>query len=73
MFLLLTSHFSPYNIFMSNWTWLILLVLALTVLGLAALGLVTKHFYWGSRGAPPLTGEQRRIIREEERKLKTER
>jgi hypothetical protein len=38
---------------MSNWTWLILLVLALTVLGLTALGLVTKHFYWGSRGTPP--------------------
>jgi hypothetical protein len=38
---------------MSNWTWFILLVLALTVLGLTALGLVTKHFYWGSRGAPP--------------------
>ncbi|MGC2237940.1 MAG: hypothetical protein WA584_17400 [Pyrinomonadaceae bacterium] len=50
---------------MSNWTWLIILVLALTVLGLTAIGLVTKHFYWGSRGTPPLTGEQRRILNEE--------
>ena len=50
---------------MSSWTLLIILVLALTVLGLTAIGLVTKHFYWGSRGTPPLTGEQRRILKEE--------
>ncbi|HEY0426594.1 MAG TPA: hypothetical protein VGC76_02190 [Pyrinomonadaceae bacterium] len=51
---------------MSNWAWLILLVIALTVLGLAALGLITKHFYWGSRGTPPLSSEQRRLQREEQ-------
>lgn len=50
---------------MSNWAWLIILVLALTVLGLTAIGLITKHFYWGSRGTPPLTSEQRRILNEE--------
>lgn len=50
---------------MSDWTLLIILVLALTVLGLTAIGLVTKHFYWGSRGTPPLTSEQRRILKEQ--------
>ena len=57
---------------MSHWTWLIILVIALTILGLTALGLVTKHFYWGSRGTPPLSKDQRRILREEQERRNKE-
>ena len=50
----------------SSLTWIILIVLALTVLGSLALGLTTAYFYWGSRKTLPLTGEQRRLLREEQ-------
>lgn len=38
---------------MSNLQWLIVLVLALTVLGSLVLGLTAKHYYWGPRKGPP--------------------
>lgn len=41
-------------------------MLLLTVLGSVTLLLITVKYYWGERGAPPLTGEERRKQREEE-------
>lgn len=38
----------------------------LTLAGSLALLITTVKFYWGARGTPPLTGEARRIAREEE-------
>lgn len=51
---------------MSSFAWMIFLVLLLTVLGTLALLLTTIKFYWGERGKPPITGEERRLQREEE-------
>lgn len=51
---------------MSNFAWMLVLVLILTVLGSSALLLVTVKYYWGERGTAPLTGEERRNqLREE--------
>lgn len=50
----------------SSLIWIIVIVLGLTVLGSLALGLTTAYFYWGSRGTPPPTGEQKRLLREQE-------
>ncbi|MEO8041270.1 MAG: hypothetical protein ABI646_01555 [Acidobacteriota bacterium] len=55
---------------MSSFAWIIILVLLLTLLGTAALGLVTVKYYWGERGTPPLTGEERRKQHEEELRLR---
>ena len=54
----------------SSLIWIILIVLALTVLGSLALGLTTAYFYWGSRGKPPLSSEQRRLLEAEEARSK---
>lgn len=51
---------------MSNFALMILLVLILTALGTAVLAFITVKYYWGERGAPPLTGEARRQKRAEE-------
>ena len=51
---------------MSSFAWILILVGALTLLGGGALLLVTFKYYWGERGTPPLTGEQRRLQKEEE-------
>ena len=51
---------------MSSFAWIIVLTLILTGLGALVLLLVTLKYYWGERGTPPLTREQRRIAREEE-------
>lgn len=50
----------------SSLLWIIVIVLALTLLGSLALGLTTAFYYWGSRKTPPLTGEQRRLLKEEQ-------
>lgn len=50
----------------SSLLWIIVIVLGLTLLGSLALGLTTAYFYWGSRKTPPLTGEQRRLLKEEQ-------
>ena len=55
---------------MSNLAWILLLVGLLTLLGTTVLVLVTVKYYWGERGAPPLTGEERRRQHEEELKLR---
>jgi hypothetical protein len=55
---------------MSSLAWLITLVLLLTILGTAALVLVTVKYYWGERGTPPATGDERRRLKEEELRLR---
>jgi hypothetical protein len=55
---------------MSNFAWVIVIVLALTVLGTLTLGFITVKYYWGARGTPPLKGEERRRQREEELRLR---
>lgn len=49
---------------------MIVLVLVLTVLGSLTLGFITVRYYWGDRGKPPLTGEERRLQKEEELRLR---
>ena len=55
---------------MSSFAWILILVGALTLLGGGALLLVTFKYYWGERGTPPLTGEQRRKQKEEELRVR---
>jgi hypothetical protein len=54
----------------SNFAWIIFLVLILTLLGTLTLVLITVKFYWGDRGTPPPKGEERRRLREEELRLR---
>lgn len=49
---------------------MIVIVLALTALGTLALGIFTLKYYWGERGKPPATGEERRRLKEEELRLR---
>lgn len=51
---------------MSSFAWIFIIVLALTLLGSGTLIFITVKYYWGERGKPPLTGEERRRQREEE-------
>src|SRR6187431_126734 len=51
---------------MSSFAWIIVLTLILTALGTLVLLLITLKYYWGARGTPPVTGEQRRLQKEEE-------
>ena len=46
--------------------WIIVIIVALTILGSLALGSVTIFYYWGARGAPPPTGEQKRLLKEQQ-------
>lgn len=55
---------------MSSMAWLFVLVGALTLLGSAALFFSTVKYYWGERGRPPLTGEERRRQKELELQLR---
>jgi hypothetical protein len=55
---------------MSNFAWLIVIVLILTVLGSATLIITTLKYYWGERGRPPLSREERRRQREMELRLR---
>jgi Flp pilus assembly protein TadB len=55
---------------MSSFAWIITLTLILTILGTLVLLLITVKYYWGERGTPPATGEQRRRQKEEELKLR---
>lgn len=50
---------------------MILIVLLLTAVGVFVLAFITVKFYWGDRGTPPLTGEQRRAQKEVELKLRS--
>lgn len=49
---------------------MITLTLILTALGVLILLFITVKYYWGERGTPPLTGEQRRRQKEEELRLR---
>jgi len=42
------------------------LTLVLTALGTLVLLLITLKYYWGARGTPPVTGEERRLQKEAE-------
>ena len=55
---------------MSSFAWIIILTLILTALGTLVLLVITVKYYWGERGTPPLTGEQRRRQKEEELRLR---
>ena len=55
---------------MSSFGWIILLVGLLTLVGTLTLFLITVKYYWGARGAPPLTGEERRRQYEEELRMR---
>ena len=55
---------------MSSFAWIIIIVLMLTLVGTTTLALITLKYYWGERGQPPLTGEERRLQKEEELKLR---
>ena len=55
---------------MSSFAWMIFIVLLLTALGSLTLILITVKYYWGERGRPPLTGEERRRQKEEEIRLR---
>lgn len=49
---------------MNNYFSMILIVLALTVLGVITLGFITVKYYWGERGAPPPSAAERKRLRE---------
>ena len=51
---------------MSSLGWAMVIILGLTVIGSAALLLVTLKYYWGERGTPPLTRAERRKQKEAE-------
>lgn len=55
---------------MTSFAWIIIIVLLLTLLGTAALTLVTLKYYWGERGQPPMTGDERKRQLEEELRLR---
>ena len=63
-------RYSCFGQIMSSFAWLLLLVFLLTVLGSAALLLVTVKYYWGERGTPPATGERRRAQKDLEVRLR---
>lgn len=55
---------------MSNLAWMIFIVFVLTLLGAGTLAFITIKFYWGDRGKPPLTGEERHLQKEREMRLR---
>jgi len=55
---------------MSSFVLVLLLVGLLTLLGTLTLVFITVKYYWGERGTPPLTGEERRKQKEEELRLR---
>ena len=55
---------------MSNFAWMIIIVLILTLIGTLTLASITLRYYWGDRGKPPVTGAERRRLKEEEMRLR---
>ena len=55
---------------MSSFALIIVLVLILTALGTLTLLFITLKYYWGERGKPPLSGDARRLQREDELRLR---
>jgi hypothetical protein len=66
----LESAQARYTKNMSSSVGLLVLVGLLTLLGSSTLLFVTVKYYWGERGTPPPTGEQRRIQKEKELALR---
>ena len=56
---------------MSGVVGIIIIVGLLTLIGSLALGIFAYRYYWGERGAPPLTGESRRLQKEAEIRART--
>ncbi|HEY0657080.1 MAG TPA: hypothetical protein VGD05_01325 [Pyrinomonadaceae bacterium] len=50
---------------MSNYIWMIIIVLGLTLAGILILGFMVMRYYWGERGTPPPSAAERRRLREE--------
>lgn len=50
--------------------WIIAVAGVLTLIGSAVLVFITVRYYWGDRGTRPLTGEARRLQKEEELRLR---
>lgn len=46
------------------------IVLLLTLAGSGALLFITVRYYWGERGRPPATGDERRTQKEKEMQLR---
>lgn len=55
---------------MSSFAWMMTIVLLLTLAGSGALLFITVRYYWGERGRPPVTGDARRMQKEEEMRLR---
>jgi hypothetical protein len=55
---------------MSSFAWMLVVVLILTIVGSLTLLFITVKYYWGERGSPPLTGDERRRQKEEELRLR---
>ncbi|MEP7037489.1 MAG: hypothetical protein ABI891_04025 [Acidobacteriota bacterium] len=55
---------------MSNTLWIFVICFILTLLGSLAFLLFTLKYYWGERGTPPLTGEQKHLQKEKELHLR---
>ena len=55
---------------MSSFGWILAIVILLTALGTLTLVFITVNYYWGERGGPPLTGEERRRQLDEELRLR---
>ena len=51
---------------LSSFAWILIVVGLLTLLGGSALLIITFKYYWGERGTPPLSGEERRKQKEAE-------
>lgn len=56
---------------MSSFAWIFVLIMTLTVLGSSALLFVTVKYYWGERGQPPLTGDERRKQHKKELEMRS--
>ena len=55
---------------MSNYAWMIFIVLLLTLVGTLILVFITVKYYWGERGTPPAIGEERRRLKARELRLR---
>ena len=55
---------------MSSFGWMLTIVLLLTLAGSGTLLFITVKYYWGERGRPPVTGDERRMQKEEEMRLR---
>ncbi len=55
---------------MTGFSGVIILVLILTAFGTLTLVLVTVKYYWGERGAPPPSREERKLLRERELQMR---